>query len=161
MDPRETFLVNTRRDFMTTMASGLGGTALASLLAEDGALTSTELARRTDCHSKKRVVRALEIAEHARRARHLFLESAERPVARLAVEATATESAVSTCSFTSSTIRSKPVHTLNNAKPINRSRATARTPKPRMSRSARRLCNARLYARRYALRAVSTGFIHR
>ncbi|MCB1233037.1 MAG: DUF1501 domain-containing protein [Verrucomicrobiae bacterium] len=35
------FFENTRREFLTTMASGLGGAALTTLLAEDGALAAT------------------------------------------------------------------------------------------------------------------------
>lgn len=40
MNPIETHLLRTRRDFLATSASGLGGVALASLLAEEGLLAN-------------------------------------------------------------------------------------------------------------------------
>ena len=40
MNPIETHLLRTRRDFLATSASGLGGVALASLLAEEGLLAT-------------------------------------------------------------------------------------------------------------------------
>ena len=40
MNPIENHLLRTRRDFLATSASGLGGVALASLLAEEGLLAA-------------------------------------------------------------------------------------------------------------------------
>ncbi len=42
MDPRQEYLSQTRRHFLTTAASGLGGLALASMLHEDGLLPAAE-----------------------------------------------------------------------------------------------------------------------
>ena len=38
MNPADTYLARTRREFLTTSASGIGGIALGSMLARDGVL---------------------------------------------------------------------------------------------------------------------------
>ena len=42
MNPMDSSILRTRRDFLTTSASGLGGVALASLLAEEGLLAAPQ-----------------------------------------------------------------------------------------------------------------------
>ncbi|MBT4224359.1 MAG: DUF1501 domain-containing protein, partial [Opitutae bacterium] len=42
MNPIERHLLNTRREFLATSASGLGGVALASLLADEGLLAAPD-----------------------------------------------------------------------------------------------------------------------
>ncbi len=43
MNPIDSSILRTRRDFLATSASGLGGVALASLLAEEGLLATPQV----------------------------------------------------------------------------------------------------------------------
>src|SRR5687767_5322569 len=75
MDPFQEFVVRSRRNFLTTAASGLGGVALASLLQSEGLLAGDSEPRALD-GSDPLAERAPHFAPKAKNCIFFFMEGA-------------------------------------------------------------------------------------
>jgi len=76
MDPRADLIASTRREFLTTMAGGLGGAALTTLLAEEGALGAGQTARVAGANATALSPRDPHFPARAKSCIFLFLEGA-------------------------------------------------------------------------------------
>lgn len=76
MDPRAELIASTRREFLTTCAGGLGGAALTTLLAEQGALAAGQTARIAGANATALSPRDPHFPARAKSCIFIFLEGA-------------------------------------------------------------------------------------